>query len=302
MLMFNLGSLYSHSDGITSITLDDVTVSFDDARRELLNLVGTRQPVSSHIISQEQAIELRELNFLVPHKAARFEQTRYQKLSDYIDSKFNYDAFDNIQKAKVLLVGCGGVGAEVALHLAAAGVSELVLVDFDTVALHNLNRQYLYREHMVGQPKVQQLALQLKDFNPSTTIYQKTMQIESDFPFENESDIPEVDLIVCAADSPPLAIARYLLTESLHSDTPIVFGGVGINHGNCGPLLISEDSKLEQLADTQQLLETLGEIGSVFSASYGPSNSITSGYISDLIIQFLAGEINEDQALRRIQF
>ncbi|RXJ71362.1 hypothetical protein CS022_21105 [Veronia nyctiphanis] len=151
--MFNLGCLYSHHNGVTSITLDDLTVSFDDACRELLSLVGTRLPINSNILSQEQTSELRELNFLVPHKPARFTQTRYQKLSDYIDSKFNKNSLDNIQKAKILLVGCGGVGAEVALHLAAAGVSELVLVDYDTVDLHNLNRQYLYREHMLVSQK-----------------------------------------------------------------------------------------------------------------------------------------------------
>lgn len=55
-------------------------------------------------------------------------------------------------KAKVLLIGVGGLGSPIALYLAAAGVGRIGLVDDDVVSESNLQRQVLYTESEVGQP------------------------------------------------------------------------------------------------------------------------------------------------------
>ncbi len=60
-----------------------------------------------------------------------------------------------IRKAKVLLIGAGGLGSPAALYLAAAGVGTLGLVDDDKVSLSNLQRQILYRASDVGRAKVE---------------------------------------------------------------------------------------------------------------------------------------------------
>src|SRR5438445_9717550 len=66
-------------------------------------------------------------------------------------------------KAKVLLIGAGGLGSPAALYLAAAGVGTLGLVDADTVDASNLQRQVLHATSRVGMPKVESAEKVLKD-------------------------------------------------------------------------------------------------------------------------------------------
>lgn len=60
---------------------------------------------------------------------------------------------EKLRNAKVLIVGVGGLGSPIALYLAGAGVGTLGLVDDDQVSISNLQRQVLYAEADLGQPK-----------------------------------------------------------------------------------------------------------------------------------------------------
>ncbi|HET7084024.1 MAG TPA: HesA/MoeB/ThiF family protein [Rhizomicrobium sp.] len=75
-----------------------------------------------------------------------------------------------IRKARVLIVGAGGLGNPVALYLAAAGIGKLGLVDDDAVSLSNLQRQILFKTADVGRPKVEAGAEALKALNPGIEI------------------------------------------------------------------------------------------------------------------------------------
>ncbi len=72
--------------------------------------------------------------------------------------------------ARVLIVGAGGVGGPAALYLAAAGVGTITLVDPDTVALSNLQRQILFTGDDIGRPKVEAGAERLTALNPRVHI------------------------------------------------------------------------------------------------------------------------------------
>src|SRR5579863_3918168 len=72
-----------------------------------------------------------------------------------------------LKRAKVLLIGSGGLGAPLALYLAAAGVGRLGLVDFDKVDFTNLQRQVLFGASDIGKPKIEAARKRLADLNPA---------------------------------------------------------------------------------------------------------------------------------------
>ena len=70
-------------------------------------------------------------------------------------------------KARVLIVGLGGLGSISSYYLAAAGVGHLRIVDRDAVGLENLNRQLLHSTDDLGRPKVESASEKLLRLNPS---------------------------------------------------------------------------------------------------------------------------------------
>src|SRR6185312_7810727 len=71
-----------------------------------------------------------------------------------------------LKGASVLIVGAGGLGSPAALYLAAAGVGGLMLADPDVVDRSNLQRQIIYADSDIGQPKVEAAADRLAALNP----------------------------------------------------------------------------------------------------------------------------------------
>lgn len=83
---------------------------------------------------------------------------------------FDFDGQEKLKAAHVLVIGLGGLGCAAAPYLAAAGVGQLTLVDFDTVSLSNLQRQILHRDARIGMAKVASARLELAAINPHIRI------------------------------------------------------------------------------------------------------------------------------------
>ena len=81
------------------------------------------------------------------------------------------EAQARLARAHVLLLGLGGVGSYAAECLARSEVGELTLVDSDTIALTNLNRQLEALHSTLGQPKAEAVAARLRDINPDAELH-----------------------------------------------------------------------------------------------------------------------------------
>ncbi len=129
-------------------------------------------------------------------------------------------------KAKVLLVGAGGLGSPAAMYLAAAGVGTLGLVDFDKVDLSNLQRQLLHRTKDVGRPKLDSAAETLNALNPDVQVVKHDVVLTS----QNAMDIiKDYDIVVNGTDNFP---TRYLVNDAcVFADKPLVDGSIFMFEG-----------------------------------------------------------------------
>ncbi|MCK5819244.1 MAG: molybdopterin-synthase adenylyltransferase MoeB [Psychromonas sp.] len=75
-----------------------------------------------------------------------------------------------LKKAKVLIIGMGGLGSPASLYLAAAGVGSLTICDFDSLELSNLQRQIAYQSDEIGSAKVTLMQQRLKKLNPEISV------------------------------------------------------------------------------------------------------------------------------------
>jgi sulfur-carrier protein adenylyltransferase/sulfurtransferase len=113
-----------------------------------------------------------------------------------------------LKAAKVLCVGTGGLGAPLALYLAAAGVGTLGLVDFDTVDASNLQRQVIHSTATVGKLKVDSAELMLKGLNPNLNVIKHNVMLTS----ANALDIlKDYDIIADGTDN---FQTRYLVNDA----------------------------------------------------------------------------------------
>ena len=126
-----------------------------------------------------------------------------------------------LQEAKVLVVGCGGLGSPIAVYLASSGIGKIHLVDFDKVDVTNLHRQVFYSLKDVGKYKSKVLAKFIRKRAPFTTVSFSKQPLTKANVFEL---ISEYDIIVDGTDSLP---TKYLLNDAcVLEGKPLVYGSL----------------------------------------------------------------------------
>ncbi len=126
-----------------------------------------------------------------------------------------------LRAAKVLVVGAGGLGAPAALYLAAAGVGELGLVDFDRVDMTNLQRQVLYTTGDLGRPKLDAARDRLRELNPDVRVTAHPVRLTAENALET---IRPYDVVLDGTDNFP---TRYLTNDAcVLLGKPDVYGSI----------------------------------------------------------------------------
>jgi adenylyltransferase/sulfurtransferase len=109
--------------------------------------------------------------------------------------------------AKVLVVGAGGLGAPLALYLAAAGIGTIGIADDDTVDLSNLQRQIIHGMPDIGRPKVDSAAATIAQLNPEIRVIRHQQRLTAD---NGRELIAGYDLVADGSDN---FRTRYLLND-----------------------------------------------------------------------------------------
>jgi adenylyltransferase/sulfurtransferase len=113
-----------------------------------------------------------------------------------------------LKRARVLVIGAGGLGSPVLLYLAAAGIGTLGIVDHDEVDRSNLHRQVLFDVDAIGEPKAERARDRVQALNPHVCVEVHRCKLEAD---NARTLIAGYDIVVDATDN---FRARYLINDA----------------------------------------------------------------------------------------
>lgn len=159
----------------------------------------------------------------------RREPSREEMLAA-LEKRQGKDAVRKLQATTVAVCGLGGLGSNIAISLARAGVGKLILVDFDRVDVTNLHRQQ-YKANQVGLPKPEALLANLKEIAPYTEFEMHFEKVTAD---NAVSLLANADLICEAFDN---AETKAMLVNTVLENMPEKFlvaasGMAGYASGN----------------------------------------------------------------------
>jgi molybdopterin-synthase adenylyltransferase len=133
--------------------------------------------------------------------------------------QLEYAGQEKLTQSHALIIGAGGLGAPVAMYLAAAGVGNLTICDFDQVDLTNLQRQIIHTTAAVGQNKALSAQATIASLNPEVKVNVETTRLNDD---ALAARVVEADVVIDCSDN---FATRYLLNQLCFSHkTPLVSG------------------------------------------------------------------------------
>ena len=178
--------------------------------------------------------------------------------------KSDTQGFDISDKCAAV-IGCGGLGCNIAVHLACAGIGRLLICDFDTVSEANLNRQFLYTFGDIGLKKTDCMKARIEALSPDTRVTVYCRKIEK---YEDIDLCEEADIVFLAADNNKV---RALTQDICRAKAiPLVNGGVNGFFGTAYLFVPGATPDLEaagmlekENAKTLSVSSTVGVIGAL---------------------------------------
>jgi len=126
-----------------------------------------------------------------------------------------------LKAARVLCIGTGGLGSPLLLYLAAAGIGNIGIVDFDVVDRSNLQRQIIHETSWVGKPKIESAKSRILEINPFCQVDLYETRLTADNALQL---LENYDVVVDGTDNFP---TRYLVNDAcVISGKPNVYGSI----------------------------------------------------------------------------
>lgn len=202
---------------------------------------------------------------------------------------------ERLNRAHVLVVGLGGVGAYVAEMLCRSGVGELTLVDADVVNASNLNRQLVALTSTLGEPKSDVLGARLKDINPQIKL-NLVREFIRDQRTDELLDAATYDFVVDAIDT--LSPKVFLIYSAMQRDIPLVSSmGAG---GKTDPTLVklSDISKSHNCRLAKVVRKRLYKLG----VRKGFSVVYSSELVPDEVVELSENEQNKKSTVGTVSY
>ncbi len=160
---------------------------------------------------------------------------RYQR--QILLKEFGLAAQQKLLKAKVLVIGAGGLGCAALQYMVAAGIGTIGIIDDDVVSLNNLHRQVLYNMHDIGVAKAKIAATKLKALNDAINIIDYNFRLTNKNAFKIINDY---DIVVDGTDN---FSSRYMINDAcVLLNKPLVYGAISKFEGQVALFNVKNDA------------------------------------------------------------
>lgn len=171
---------------------------------------------------------------------------------------------EKLLESKIAIIGCGGLGSAAAVYLAATGIGQIHLIDYDKIDVSNLHRQVFYKLEEVGKSKARSLARHIQKISSFVTV---SIHEEPINKFNIDEELKNYSLILDCTDSLP---TKYLLNDyCVLNNKILVYGSLYKHDGYVGVFnAVSKEGRTAHLRDafpemSQKHVPNCSEIGTL---------------------------------------
>ncbi len=195
-------------------------------------------------------------------------------------SGFGTEGQERLLASSVAIVGCGALGSMVAMQLAGAGVGSLLLCDFDTVDVSNLQRQFFFETKDCGKPKSRILMQRIRALNPNISVDVRDLLVDE----KNASAIfSKVDFVIDATDNP---VSKGMVENVCREiNKPCCIAGVSGFHGQVMTIMPGET----MMSDIFDEGEDTGIMPCSVNGVMGPAAALCASVQASEVIKYISG-------------